>query len=146
MLDGDDAAEWVEDGASELVRWVDRREARAPGDRGQRNRAHEDSCRRHQGSQSVERDTGHDTDDRLLRAKGQIRESASMQVPSGVDRERLTGWRQCGRHALPDSRLSRIATLPAFRLRWQPGGLTRTLRVGKGLDPDDPPITDGQER
>ena len=74
MLDGDDAAEWVEDDASELVRWVDCREARAPGDRGQRNRAHEDSCRRHQGAQSVERDTGHDTDDRLLRAEGQIRE------------------------------------------------------------------------
>jgi hypothetical protein len=37
-------------------------------------------------------------------------------------------------------------TSPAFRLRWQPGGLTRTLRVGKGLDPDDPPVADGQER
>jgi hypothetical protein len=41
---------------------------------------------------------------------------------------------------------SRMATLPAVRLRSQPGGLTRTLRVGKGLDPDDPPIADGQER
>ena len=36
--------------------------------------------------------------------------------------------------------------LPAFRLWRQPGGLARPVGVGKGLDADDPPIADGQER
>jgi hypothetical protein len=46
-------------------------------------------------------------------------------------------WRDC---------FSREAALPAFRLSRQPGGLARPVGVGKGLDADDPPITDGQER
>jgi hypothetical protein len=42
--------------------------------------------------------------------------------------------------------LARRATLPAFRLWRQPGGLARTVGVGKGFDADDPAIADGQER
>ena len=38
------------------------------------------------------------------------------------------------------------ARLRALRLRWQPGGIGRILRVVKRLDVDDPPIADGQER
>lgn len=35
---------------------------------------------------------------------------------------------------------------PEDHLWRQPGGLARPVGVGKGLDADDPPIADGQER
>ena len=38
------------------------------------------------------------------------------------------------------------AALSAARLWRQTGGLARRVGVGKGLDADDPPIVDGQER
>jgi hypothetical protein len=34
VVDGDHAAEWIEDRVGEAVQWVDRCEARAPGDGG----------------------------------------------------------------------------------------------------------------
>ena len=55
---------------------VDRGEARAPGDGGQRDRAHQDLRRRHQRAESVDWDAGHGADDRLLCAEGQVRECA----------------------------------------------------------------------
>jgi hypothetical protein len=61
-------------------------------------------------------------------------------------------WRQLLRSG---ERLSAMAVrtadlalvhLDLVRLWRQPGGLARPIGVGKGLDADDPPIADGQER
>ena len=74
VVDGDHAAERVEDRAGEVVPWVDRGNPHAPGDGGQRNRAHDDLRRPHQRAERRDRNAGHDADDRLLCAEGQVRE------------------------------------------------------------------------
>jgi hypothetical protein len=58
----------------------------------------------------------------------------------------IAGAPNGGARSGPGVAPSRKAALPAVRLRWQPGGLACTVRIGKGLDADDPPIADGQER
>jgi hypothetical protein len=59
---------------------------------------------------------------------------------------RLAGLEVAGRSASPRrSGLLRTLTIRPWLLR-QPGGLARTVRVGKGFDADDPPIAQSQER
>ena len=72
VVDRDDAAQGLEDRPGELIPWVDRGEAGAPGDCGQRDRAHDDIGLPHQGVKSADRDAGHDADDRLLCPEGQV--------------------------------------------------------------------------
>jgi hypothetical protein len=151
VVDGDDPAERVEDRAGELVPGMDRCEARPPGDGRQRDRAHDDLCRRHQGAESVDRDAGHDADDRLLSAEGQARERDRRVLRSHAQKhdvcpldnglvavDDLDGWVASGEPARPPGASRREVDGGRVLLSFAQAG---DDRLGDRADPDDAKVT-----